>query len=358
MHKVRSLVMRRKNRVLLVADPHLPVPPPLYGGVERIVNFLAEGLIERGWDVTLACNSESTCKVNQYHLSNSGGWRRLRLVNALKVGFQVLSKRYDLIHSFAHCDQTALMWPLAIPQIQSFQSPPSISYLEKRMRHLPPRNLYFTTCGRHMVPLVASLATTRAIHNGVKLGDFTFREEVACDAPLVFLGRIEPIKGPHLAIQIALATGRRLIIAGNRSEKPEIDAYFKNEIEPALSEQISYVGPVDDIQKNRLLGCAAAFLMPILWDEPFGIVIAEALACGTPVIGFSRGAMPEIVIEGLTGACCLSLEEMIEAVKNVGSYNRKACRDDIEARFSSQKIVTDYIHLYEAVISGGGVSHE
>jgi glycosyltransferase involved in cell wall biosynthesis len=343
--------MIRNRSILLIADPYIPVPPHGYGGVERIVDFLAEGLAQRGWRVTLACHPESSCHVKLLSHPVLNSSPRGRVINTLNLLQHLACNRYDLIHSFAHYDLTALLWWLPRKQIQSFQSPPDWNAFNKRVRWIPRRNLWFTTCGYHMVKGFAAIAPTRAIHNGVKIEEFTYQAQVATDAPLVFLGRIEPIKGTHTAIRIAQATKRRLVIAGNRSESPAIDRYFKEQIEPHLSDQITYIGPVDNLQKNRLLGEVAALLMPIEWDEPFGIVMAEALACGTPVIGIARGALPEIVDHGITGDCCLSIEEMIESVHRVGTYSRQACRRECEARFSAPVIVEQYISYYEDILA-------
>jgi glycosyltransferase involved in cell wall biosynthesis len=343
-----------KRSILLVADPHLPVPPPLYGGIERVVHMLAEGLMERGWHVTLACHPESTCGANLLAHGCELPGPRGRVINTWRLLKHLARNRYDLVHSFAHYDLTVPLWPLPQKQIQSFQSPPDWIAFAKRRRVIPMRNLWFTTCGYHMVRDFAAIAPTRAIHNGVIIGQFTFHEHVAKDSPLVFLGRIEPIKGTHHAIRIANATNRRLVIAGNRSDSPEIDRYFKEQIEPLLSDRISYIGPVDDVRKNDLLGQAAALLMPIEWDEPFGIVMAEALACGTPVIGTARGALPEIVRDGITGRCCQHVSDMIEAVTKVDVLSRADCRRDAESKFSSTVIVDRYEEYYETVLSGGG----
>ena len=336
--------------ILLIADAYVPVPPVTYGGIERIVDFLAEGLASKGWDVTLACDPESTCKVRTlHHRSSQTRWQG-RVINTFNLLRHVSKNHYDLIHSFAHFDLIAPLWPLTFPKIQSFQSPPDWTAINKRIRWIPKRNLHFTTCGRHMVEDFARFETTHAIHNAVRIEQFDFRNQIAIDAPLVFLGRIEPIKGTHTAIRIAQATGRRLIIAGNRSDKPDLNRYFIEEVEPHLSSRIEYVGPVNDTQKNTLLGGAAAFLMPIEWDEPFGIVMAEALACGTPVIGMARGALPEIVDHGITGACCQTIGEMIEAVGHVEDFSRHACRQSAESRFASDGIVEQYIALYESIL--------
>lgn len=345
----------KDRSVLLIADPLIPIPPRTYGGVERIVDFLAEGLADRGWRVTLACHPESTCRVEHLPHPTCEWARSGRTKNSWNLLKHLAFHRYDLIHSFGHYDLTAPLWPLAKKQIQSFQAPPDLNSFFRRTRLIPKKNLWFTTCGYHMVGTFSHIAPTYAIHNGVRIESFDFQEHVDDDAPLVFLGRIEQIKGTHTAIQIAKATNRKLVIAGNRSDRPNVDRYFLEQVAPHLSSQITYIGEVDDVQKNRLLGTSAALLMPIEWDEPFGIVMAEALACGTPVIGYSRGALPEIVVNGSTGACCNSLDEMIEAVRGVAGFSRRSCRQDAETRFSAPVIVDHYISLYEKILSGKAV---
>jgi glycosyltransferase involved in cell wall biosynthesis len=335
---------------LLVADPFLPVPPLTYGGVERIVDILAEGLAKRGWDVTLACHPESTCGVKILPLPSPKLGSKGRMVNAARLLAHCLRHRYDIVHTSAHYDLTTLMWPLSQKVIHTFHALPDWEPFAKRLRFIPRRNLWFTTVGKHMVPALEHIAPTTAIHNAIKITDFTYQNEVREDAPLVFLGRIQEIKGTHTAIRIAKESGRRLVIAGNRSANPEIDRFFREEVEPHLSEQITYIGSIGTTEKNQLLGEAAAFLMPIEWDEPFGLVMVEALACGTPVIGIARGAVPEIVEEGVTGACCNSTEEMIQAVKRISIYSRKACRTAAETRFSSKIMVDHYVDFYEEIL--------
>jgi len=187
----------------------------------------------------------------------------------------------------------------------------------------------------HMVP------------NGVPLHTYTFQLIISDDAPLVFLGRNEEIKGPHWAIEIAKRTGNRLVIAGNipAGKQDWFDAHVAPHID---GRQIIYVGPVDDAAKNVLLGNAKAFLMPILWEEPFGIVMAEALACGTPVIGLRRGAVPEVVDDGVTGFVRDTVDELVGAVNRHDELSRAACRADTERRFSANAIVDRYLAVYQA----------
>jgi glycosyltransferase involved in cell wall biosynthesis len=340
--------MSRKN-ILMIADPGLPVPPVTYGGIERIVAMLAEGLAGHGWDVTLACHPESTCAVERVPLRHPSIRAGARLRNALAI-LTHKPGRFDLIHSFAHFDMLAALWPLSFPKVQSFQSFPPWDAFQKRLRVIPRRNFHITVCGKHMVPRFDGIAPCVAIHNGVVPDSFDFIETAADDAPLVFLGRIEPIKGTHHAIHVARVTGRRLVVAGNISETAEAKSYFEQQIAPFLSDRIEYIGPVDDVRKNRLLGGAAAMLMPIEWDEPFGIVMAESLACGTPVIGFARGALPEIVDHGITGFHATTVEDLVDGVGKLGYIARRACRDAVECRFSAKGIIKQYSDFYSSLL--------
>jgi glycosyltransferase involved in cell wall biosynthesis len=190
-----------------------------------------------------------------------------------------------------------------------------------------------------------SFGEWRTVFNGVDLAKYTFRSEVEDDAPLAFLGRLEPIKGAHNAIAIAKASGRRLVIAGNRVA--ESCEYFESLIAPHIDgDRVAYLGPVDDQAKNALLSRSSALLMPIEWEEPFGIVMAEAMACGTPVIGFARGSVKEVVREGVNGFICRGNAEAVAAAGNLGGISRAVVREDCARRFSSTVVVDQYEGLY------------
>jgi glycosyltransferase involved in cell wall biosynthesis len=213
--------------------------------------------------------------------------------------------------------------------------------------------LRFTACSE----FIASMGRPwggewNVLPNFVDCGFFEFRNHVAADAPLLFLSRIEEIKGTHLAIEIAKRAGRSLIIAGNRVNDLKGERYWQNAIAPHIDDrQTRYHGPVDDQQKNKLLGLAAALLVPVQWAEPFGIVFAESLACGTPIISCPQGALPEIVTEGVHGFLINSINEGVAAVHRLNTISRTACRERAEEKFSVQVIGAQYEQLYENMIS-------
>jgi glycosyltransferase involved in cell wall biosynthesis len=175
---------------------------------------------------------------------------------------------------------------------------------------------------------------------------------IAVDAPLLFLSRVERIKGAHTAIEIAQQAGRILIIAGNKVESGEGALYWANKIAPHIDgRQIKYVGPVNNEQKRDLLSEAAALVVPVQWGEPFGIVFVEALACGTPVISCPRGALPEIIEHSRHGFLVNSVAEGVEAVRHVGTISRQVCRARAEERFSQHVVASQYESLYERILS-------
>ena len=338
-------------RIALTVDPYHPVPPAFYGGIERVVATLAQGLLARGHEVTLWAAPGSTipCPTIAY-----GRPPHQRPQDRLGELFQVMStltpraKGFDLVHSFG---RLAALLPLLprrrLPTVQSYQR--AIARRSVVLGHrLAGRSLVFTACSTSCRRPVSDVGQWETIYNCVPLEVYTCRPTVDPDAPLVFLGRLERIKGAHTAIAVARRSGRRLVLAGNVVDEPEAKRYFETKIRPHLGDdRVRYIGPVDDARKNRLLGEAAALLMPIEWEEPFGIVMAEALACGTPVIGLRRGAVPEVVADGTTGFVCDTVAEMALAVGRLGRLERRACRARCAALFSGSVIVGAYEDLYQ-----------
>jgi glycosyltransferase involved in cell wall biosynthesis len=337
-------------RILLTADPELPVPPKFYGGIERIIDMLVRSLVERGHEVTLIAHRDSSSAgVLIPYAGRASGSLADTLRNAALIARTVLRERFDIVHSFSRLAYLAPIMPFPIAKLMTYQRPITRRSIVLT-RALARRSLEFSAISRNMMEPVAELGTWHLVYNGVPMKSFDFSPEVAENAPLVFLGRIEHIKGTHLAIEVAQRADLPLVIAGNVPD--EHRGYFEERIKPHLDDgRISYIGPVDDRQKNALLGRARAFLMPILWEEPFGIVMAEALACGTPVLGLRRGAVPEVVEEGVSGFVREDVDGLVEAVHRVGSIDRAACRRRAETTFSDRSVVEGYLEIYRRLIS-------
>ena len=340
----------RSLKIALTADPEIPVPPVHYGGIERVVDMLARNLALRGHDVTLFAHPSSQCPVSRVGWSGANSLSPTDTIrNALALAREVARRGFDLVHSFSRLAYLAPILPFSIPKLMSYQR--QISPATTRLAHRLSRGtLRFSAISRKMMRDVANVGEWRMIPNGVPVEDYEFRAVVAPDAPLVFLGRVEEIKGPHLAIEAAARAGRQLIIAGNVPDAHR--GWFDAHVAPKIDgRMVRYVGPVDDAEKSELLGNAIALLMPVLWEEPFGIVMAEAMACGAPVIGFRRGAVPEVVENGVTGFVVDDLDEMVDAILRVGALDRAACRARVERLYSGDAVTQGYLGLYEDMMS-------
>jgi glycosyltransferase involved in cell wall biosynthesis len=346
----KHFTVSRRLRIALTADPELPVPPLHYGGIERIVEMLARGLVLRGHQVTLFAHADSATVGHlvpwpgRSSCSPSDTAR-----NAATLARHVYAKHFDLVHSFSRIAYLTPLLPLPISKLMTYQR--QISPRSVRLGQIMSRGtLWFSAISRWMMRDVEEIGTWRLVFNGVPLAVFDFRPDVRQDAPLVFLGRVEEVKGPHLAIEIARRAKLPLVIAGNVSR--EHRAWFQANIAPHVDgKRVAFRGPVNDSEKNELLGCARALLMPILWDEPFGIVMAEAMACGTPVLGLSRGAVPEVVEHGVTGFVADNVGALVQAAGRLQEINRAACRDRVERFYSDSSVVDAYLAVYSEMLA-------
>jgi glycosyltransferase involved in cell wall biosynthesis len=335
-------------KIALTADPEIPVPPVLYGGIERIIDILVHGLTEQGHDVTLFAHQDSKvpCRLVQWKGTQSNGLKNT-LRNTGTLFSHVVSKKFDVIHSFSRLAYLTPVLPLSIPKIMSYQREPTLSQISKAIKLAKNGTLMFTGCSNYISDQIKPLGNAVTVYNCVTIEKYNFSEKVSNDAPLTFLGRIEPIKGTHIAVEVAKRTNKRLIIAGNIPKEGK--EYFEEMIKPNLSDSIQYVGPVNDKQKNELLGNSSGFLMPIQWNEPFGIVMAEAMACGTPVIGFPYGSVPEVVRDGVTGFICQDINDMVDKVGQITKIDRQSVRTDAVERFSDKAIVSHYMKVYQGL---------
>jgi glycosyltransferase involved in cell wall biosynthesis len=341
-------------RILITADPEIPVPPSTYGGIERIVDLLVRALRASGHEVGLVAHPESTCpsdaKFAWAGASSQSAADTMR--NLAGLWRAVNAFRPEILHSYSRLAYLIPHLRGARPLVMSYQREPTPRTVGLMSRLAAPGTLTFTGCSEY-IAMRGRLGGGhwQAIPNFVDPSQLTFSPVVPADAPLVFLSRVESSKGADWAIEIARRCGQRLVIAGNHATDGGEGDYWKNKIAPMIGcDGIEYVGPVDDAQKRVLLGQALAMLVPIQWEEPFGIVFAEALSCGTPVISCPRGALPEIVREGREGFLIRSIEEGCDAVGRVGTIDRGACRLRAETAFSVDAVVAQYVALYRSLL--------
>ena len=337
-------------RILFLSTDSARVPPDQYGGIERVLADVASGMTRGGHAVALLAMRGS--HLDDVRCSTWDQWPGFPTL--VSHGLQALKTARefdaDLIHSFGEtkwivpwclAGGRALLSYGALPQ-------PRVKHVVRLFRGkmlLAGCSQYIATTGEAIVG-----GRWRTVYNCIDAGRYEATDRISPDAPLVFLSRIDRVKGPHLAIEIARKTGRQLIIAGNHSEEGDSGRYWREEIQPYLNGSIVYVGPVNDRQKNSLLGKAAALVVPIQWDEPFGVVFIEALACGTPVISFARGAVPEIVRNGLEGFVGNSLDELIDGVGQLDRISRRGCRQRFEENFTTNRAIQAYEGLYSELM--------
>jgi glycosyltransferase involved in cell wall biosynthesis len=342
-------------RLLLTADPEIEVPPRLYGGIERIVDVLVRRLHAKGHQVGLVARAGSTCPADAVY-----AWPGKRsqstadmLSNGLALWQAKRDFRPDLMHSFSRIAYLLPHLRGPVPLVMSFQRDPTPRTVGLAARLAAPGMLTFTGCSEYIARIGRpSGGEWLGIHNFADTENLHFSPSVPGDAPLVFLSRVEEIKGAHWAIEIARRTGNRLIIAGNHADGGPEGEYWRTKILPKIGRGgVDYVGPVDDVQKDKLLGGARAMVVPIRWNEPFGIVFAESLACGTPVISCPTGALPEIVRPGVEGFLVRSIEEGCAAVGKLATIDRAACRKRAVEHFSADAVLARYLELYTRLVA-------
>ncbi len=336
-------------RIALIAPPWTPIPPPLYGGIELVVDQTARGLVEAGHEVTLFATGDSTCPVPlKWVLPHAEGMRIGMAVPELRHvlhAYEGLSD-HDVVH-----DHTVLgpfyseHYP-RLPVVTTIHGPfnEELTDLYKAVAHRVPI-ICVSHAQRRSAPEVP---VVRVIHHGLDASAFAFGDGSGDQDGeyFLFLGRMSPDKGAHRAIEVARKAGVRVLMAAKMREAWE-RTYFDERVAPLLGPDAVYLGEVQHERKLELLANARALLFPIRWNEPFGMVMLESMACGTPVIAFSEGAAPEVVEDGRTGFLCADEAEMAEAVGRVGQLRREDCRAAVEGYFSTRRMVAEHVELYE-----------
>jgi glycosyltransferase involved in cell wall biosynthesis len=336
-------------RIALVAAPWLPVPPPAYGGSEGVIDQLATGFVQAGHDVLLVTTGDSTCPVPR-------AWARAKsapeLMGQSAVELHHLFYAYEQVADFDIVHDHTVLGPLYAQgrcrgqMVTTNHGPFTAEVNAIYARAVPSTALVAIShdqASRSPIPVSA------VIHHGVRPEDFPVGSG---DGDfLLFLGRFSPDKGAREAALAAHEAGVDLVIAAKMREPGEVE-YFHDQVEPLLDSSVRYVGEVGMQRKLELLGAARALLNPIQWPEPFGLVMIEAQACGTPVLTLRSGAAPEIVDNGITGFVCDSAAGLVSRIERIGELDRTACRKAVETRFSAARMVDDHLTLYERLLAG------
>ena len=346
-------------RIAVTVDPYYPVPPQQYGGIERIVDFVVRGLQARGHEMILFAHPESRVTKNLigYGVPPHWGWRA-RGLELWQVGWGLCRRRrqFDVILSWGRLAALLPLLPLrSLPKIQRYCRGSAPWGSVAAAVQIAGDSICFvgssTSVYADRPDRGPKGGQWRTIFDGVELDKYQFVEQPGPDAPLVYLGRLEAMKGVHTAIAAAKASRRRLIIAGSKVTTAADLRYFDQEVAPHIDgRQLEYIGPVNDRQKNELLGRCAGLLFPTQYKEGFGIVMAEAMACGTPVLATPCGSVPEVVRDNVNGFVCRTIEDFAGAIRKLSGINRATVRKDCEQRFNAQAIVSQFEQVCNAML--------
>ncbi|MEV6342496.1 glycosyltransferase family 4 protein [Actinoplanes sp. NPDC051851] len=332
-------------RVALLGPIAWRTPPRHYGPWELITGLLAEGLVARGVDVTLFATLDSVTAATLEGVAATGYeetdaidgrvWEALHVSHAL-----ARSHEFDLVHN--HLDWLPLAFSAhcrapMLTTVHGFSGPHIVPAYRRSDSH------FVSISDSDRSPELDYLAT---IHHGVDLSGLPFHPDGGDD--LILFGRIHPDKGTDIAIEIAERAGRRLVMCGIVQDR----AYFEERIEPRIDgERVVYLGSVGPGERGAVLGSGAALLHPIRFAEPFGLSVVESMACGTPVVAYAKGSMPEVIDEGVTGRLVGSVDAAVAAVDGIGELDRAVCSARARERFSAERMVDEYLAIYRKIIS-------
>jgi glycosyltransferase involved in cell wall biosynthesis len=334
-------------RIAMLSPIAWRTPPRNYGPWESVVSLLTEGLVSRGYDVTLFATADSVTSGNLHAVCERGYeedpsvipkvWECLHISEVFDH-----AEDFDIIHNnfdFLPLTYTGFITTPVITTIHGFSSSGILPVYKKYNN----RVFYVSISDADRSP---DLDYIKTIHHGIDIKQFDFQPEP--DDYLLFFGRIHHDKGAREALEIAKACNKKLILAGIIQD----EAYYRQHVEPHLDNHSAvYVGPADPAQRNQLLGKAYALIHPINFNEPFGLSVIESMACGTPVIAFNRGSMPELVEHGKNGFLVSDCREAVEHVVRIGDINRSDCRRTVEEHFTADSMIEKYIDVYAQVLA-------
>jgi glycosyltransferase involved in cell wall biosynthesis len=334
-------------RIGIVAPPWIPVPPRAYGGIESFIDTLARELDAMGHELLLAASGDSECPVRRvpgFPPSDP------ELMGVTTHELRHLIRAYASLADMDVVIENTLAGPIVA---RSARTRPVVTVahgpfipLVQELYRAASEGMSYVAISHHQASTAGDIPIARVIHHGIRAAEVPVgpggRE--AC-----FLGRMHPDKGLPEAIRIAELAGVPLRIAAKMREPAERE-YFDEVVRPLLGPNAEYLGELDTQEKYELVGQSSVLLNPIQWDEPFGLVMVESLATGTPVVATPRGSVPEIIDDGRTGFVRSSFDELAEAVSRAGDLDRAVCRADVEERFTSARMAREYVGLFEALL--------
>ena len=323
-------------------------PPRGYGPWEQVASTLAEGLVGLGHDVTLFATADSLT-AGRLHATSPAGYEEDPTVDAKVSEALHIASVFERAHEFDLISNQFDFLPLSYSRLVATPVVTTIHGFSSELI-LPVYREYDSSS--HYVAISESdrhpdLTYAATIHHGIDLAQFTFSPSPG--SYLLFLGRIHPDKGTHRAVEVAERSGLPLVIAGIVQD----EAYFHEHVQPHLSSDITYVGPVEPAERDALLGGALALLHLISFAEPFGLSVVESLATGTPVVAFALGSMAELIAHERTGHLVADTDQAVEAIRTVDRLDRQDCRDAVVARFTAERMVQDYADLFARIVDGG-----
>ncbi len=339
-------------RILQLAPLWETVPPPAYGGTEAVVSILCEELVRRGVDVTLCASGDSLTSARLRSVYHRSLGRTSDLADLAPYHWMhaALSLReaegYDLIHNHAGELAMAMSHLVDVPMLTTIHNPITRD-TQFVWDHYESWYNTISHAQRATMPAICGGNFAGVVHNAIDVETFPFSRQK--DDYLLFLSRIGPEKGTHLAIEVARRLGMRLLVAGKVDRVDQ--AYYHEAVQPLIDgEQVVFLGEADASAKRELYRRAYCLLLPLCWEEPFGLVMTEAMACGTPVVAFARGAAPEIVVDGVTGYLVEDVDGMVEAVRNAERIDPARCRQHVSDCFSPQVLAERYLAMYRTIL--------